>query len=453
MHQATRSRSEPGRGRASRQRSRPPTNEATRSRSEPESASRLAPRPPQNRPSTAVDNQDTPSRPIQLTGRRAPRLPAPASRTGAPPPAVIPAPASRTGAPPPPAIVPAAPSRSASSHTAIVADAGSRSASPHSAILAEAGIRTESPHPSVIPGATSRTASPHPLAVPPARPRPLAWAPPRQAVAIAMALALALALGGPAATRARTSANRPASLAAVAPDATAALQTAPSQSPNQDPSIAVLGVGEATAPAVSGRLQLILRAADPFAAVAADAPAALSGQPPALTTAQIRPVRDAIAAAGATSRRVEAVPGPPAGGPFGSGAAQILIDLDRTTLPLADEMVAAGLAAAGENGLLVESVGAGFLAADCAGLLDEARRAAAADARQRAEGVAAAFDVELGDLLLINEVPFYDGASGFGCAPAAGAGQTGIYFPPFDPTSPPTVAVYAQLNVSYAIAS
>lgn len=188
------------------------------------------------------------------------------------------------------------------------------------------------------------------------------------------------------------------------------------------------------------------------AALPQGAPAQALRQPPALTAAQLRPVAAAVAAAGATTRRVEVLPGPVVGGPFGPGAAQILVDLTRTTLPLGDELVAAAVAAAGANGLFVESVGGGFEPADCDGLLGEAREAAAADARRRAEGVATAFGVEVGDLLLASEAPFYDGGGGFGCGTlVAGGTQGGTYFPPFDPSVPPTVRVYAQINASYAI--
>jgi uncharacterized protein YggE len=166
----------------------------------------------------------------------------------------------------------------------------------------------------------------------------------------------------------------------------------------------------------------------------------------------VRPVAAAVAAAGATARNVETVAGPAFGGPFGPGAAQILVDLDRTTLPLADEIVAAGVAAAGDAELFVETVGAAFEAADCDALLAEARRAAADDARERAEGVAAAFGVDLGDLLLASEAAVYGGGGDAGCAGPIPGPETAAYFPPFDPSAAPEVEVYAQINAAYAIA-
>ena len=221
--------------------------------------------------------------------------------------------------------------------------------------------------------------------------------------------------------------------------------------PGDQPSVAVLGVGEADAPAVSGRLQLIVRAVDPFA-VAGQVPVGAPGQPPPLTEAQVQPVADAIAVAGAAPRNVEVLVSRGFGGPFGPGAAQVLVDLDRSTLGLTEELVAAGTEAAGANGLYVESVGAGFEAADCDELLREARQAAAEDARRRAEGVAEALGLRLGEVLLASESPTYDGGAGFGCStPIPGVSETGTYFPPFDPSSEPEVELYAQLNVAYAI--
>jgi Protein of unknown function (DUF541) len=222
--------------------------------------------------------------------------------------------------------------------------------------------------------------------------------------------------------------------------------------PGERPSIAVFATGEASAPAIGGRLQLILRAVDPFA-VATEGQVGPPGQPPPLTEEQVRPVAAAIGAAGAGPRNVDVVVSAGFGGPFGPGAAQVLVDLERGTLSLIPELVAVGTEAAGESGLYVESVGAGFEAADCDALRAEARAAAAEDGRRRAEGVAEAFGVTLGELLLVAETPTYDGGTGFGCAaPVVGVSETAVYFPAFDPAAEPEVEVYAQLNVAYAIA-
>ena len=222
--------------------------------------------------------------------------------------------------------------------------------------------------------------------------------------------------------------------------------------PGDQPSVAVLGTGEARAPAMSGTIQLIVRAVDPFAAGAA--PVGPTGQPPALTEEQVQPIVDAILAAGVAPEDAEIVISQSAGSPFGTGAAQVLVELDRGELRLAEDLVAAGTEAASAAGLYVESVGAGFEVGDCDALIREARQAAADDARERAEGLADVLGLRLGEIVLASETPFYGDGAGGGCgAPVPGpAGGKGTYYPPFDPTAEPEVAVFAQINLSFAIA-
>lgn len=221
------------------------------------------------------------------------------------------------------------------------------------------------------------------------------------------------------------------------------------------PGIVVLGSGEASAPAESGTLQLILRAVAPQGDQASDVAAPAlgpSGQPPALTENQVQPVVDALTAAGVSNRSVKVLISPSFGGPFGPGAAQVLVTLTQDKLKLASDLITAASETAGQNGLNLESVGAGFEVADCDTLIREARQAAATDARARAEALAEVMKLELGEILLVSETPSYgDGSS---CStPFPGSGGNTTYFPSFDPSTKPEVKVYSQLNVTYAIAS
>jgi uncharacterized protein YggE len=226
--------------------------------------------------------------------------------------------------------------------------------------------------------------------------------------------------------------------------------------PGDQPSIAVLGSGEAGAPAESGRLQMVVRAVDPYAlAGASEVPVGAPGQPPVLTEDQVQPLAEALIAVGVAEEAVEVAVSPAFGGLFGPGSAQILVDLEGDDLDRADDLVQAGTTAAGLYGLYVESIGAGYRIADdaCADLLREARTAAAADGLARAEALAEALDVEIGRLLLATEAPSYNDGSGFGCAAAAPVGgpyQT-IYYPPFTPGAEPEVEAYVQLNLAYEI--
>lgn len=223
--------------------------------------------------------------------------------------------------------------------------------------------------------------------------------------------------------------------------------------PGDRPSVVVLGGGEASAPAESGRLQLVVRAVDPFAGFAGGelAPSGPAGQPPPLSEEQVQPIVDALVEAGASAEAVGISVSPAFGGGFGSGSAQILIDLDGRELRRIEALVEAASTAAANAGLYVESVGAGFQIERCAELIAEARGRAAEDGRERAAAIADALDVELGGLLLASEVPGYNDGSGFGCSAAAPppVPYGALYLPPFDPAAVPAVVVSVQLNLAY----
>jgi len=223
--------------------------------------------------------------------------------------------------------------------------------------------------------------------------------------------------------------------------------------PGDRPSVVALGTGEAVAPAESGRLQFVVRAVDPFALSGGEVPPMGPGQTPPLTEAQVRPVADALVAVGVPEEAVAIIVNPAFGGPFGPGAAQILVDLEGDELARAADLAEAATTAAGPYGLYIESIGAGFRIERCEELIAEARAAAAEDGRDRAETLAEALGVELGPLLLASEVPGYNDGSGFGCSAAPPVpGTSGIvYYPPFDPSAEPVVEAYVQLNLAYEI--
>ncbi len=222
------------------------------------------------------------------------------------------------------------------------------------------------------------------------------------------------------------------------------------------PSIAVVGSGGASAPAERGRIQLVLRAIDPYATVVAGdvVPGVGPNQPPPLAEAQVRPVVGAVVAGGAPVDAVAVIVAPAFGGGFGPGSAQVLIELDEATMDQAAALVEAATTAAGFAGLYVESVGAGYGIDACEALLRDARARAADDGRERAEAVAEALDVELGGLLLASEVPGYNDGSGYGCPTAVvpPAPYQGLYLPTFDPTTEPAVTAYVQFELAYAVA-
>jgi uncharacterized protein YggE len=100
-------------------------------------------------------------------------------------------------------------------------------------------------------------------------------------------------------------------------------------------------------------------------------------------------------------------------------------------------------------------VGARYDTADCAALVQAARLAAIADAKQRAEGLAQGLGITLGDLTLASEFPFF-GSSGTGSCDPTGTSQVfGTYGPGSEPAFDPNateVVVTVQVTLTYAFA-
>ena len=156
-------------------------------------------------------------------------------------------------------------------------------------------------------------------------------------------------------------------------------------------------------------------------------------------------------------------------GPFGPGTGQVLATVPRPSPEALGALVTAATAAAQQAGLAVLYVGASSTAADCAALQQQAREAAVADARTRAEGLAQALGVALGDLVRVQESPFGSplGLEGLAvpvgpqvadaCAPVspAGAGKYGQpgSGPPFDPAAAAEVRTVVQVELTFALAA
>jgi hypothetical protein len=240
-----------------------------------------------------------------------------------------------------------------------------------------------------------------------------------------------------------------------APMSAAALSSAPGAQivPGAQPGIAVVGNGEASAPAESATMQVIVRAVD-MGAPPPTSEGAPSGPalPPTVGEEQVQPVIDAIVATGVPVASIEVVISPTFGGFFGPGTAQIVIAYGADELGLMAGAAEAALAAAQAAGLGVDTVTAAYEVADCEPLLADARRAAAEAGREQAEGLAEILGLTIGDVILASESPAYGGAPGSGCVPEtfADAGK-GNYLPPFDPNAPAEVEIYSVLNLAYAI--
>ena len=125
-----------------------------------------------------------------------------------------------------------------------------------------------------------------------------------------------------------------------------------------------------------------------------------------------------------------------------------------------------GTVGAAEENLVLSLIGVGYAVADCTPLERDAREAAFNDARARAELQAELMGVSLGEAVAASDVPLnfsetlgaYYGVvtpTQVPCSPPAPAPTSGspVSVPPFDPTDGAEVNVYAQIAVTFEIAT
>jgi hypothetical protein len=259
-------------------------------------------------------------------------------------------------------------------------------------------------------------------------------------------------------------------LVAVAMMALVPARTEAQTVPGQLPGIVSTGIGSVSEPAQSATLQFLVGSDQFFGMGApmmesievgpgtpASGPAPVMGPsaPGRLTEEQLDLVVDALEAAGAVTDAIDiTVPftsnffGP--GGPEG-GEIEVVVDQ-----PNAEGLI--GLVAAVRNsapaaGLTVLHVGVEYEAADCAALIQQARDAAIADARERAEGLANGLGVSLGELVQASETPYFGSPEAGSCAPEGTESFYGPYgpgtYPDFDPES---VAARVSIQVTLTFA-
>lgn len=226
--------------------------------------------------------------------------------------------------------------------------------------------------------------------------------------------------------------------------------------------ISTIGYGEASAPAETAILQMLITRED-FGPPRPPRPSATPGAEERELTL---PVIDALTAAGLAEEEIEVVISPITGqsyGPGGPGIARLDIALDRPTPERIIELINAAVPVAAQQGVLIGQVGVGYNVEDCRALEREARAAAVEDARERAAIQAELLGVGLGEAVGSADLPpadataliFYDRflSGEAGCAPPAPSitEGTSINLPPFDPAGEAEVEFFAQVEVIFAI--
>jgi uncharacterized protein YggE len=179
----------------------------------------------------------------------------------------------------------------------------------------------------------------------------------------------------------------------------------------------------------------------------------------ALSEERLGPVVAALETAGVDPDSVETTFSPLATEPYGrrSGSARLAVVVAE---PTSEELAALARSvsdAASSEGLVVEMYAVAYRVADCAALEERALEAAVDDARERAERLAAALGVGIGDPVGAFDFGPQDRGEDGACTNRSGFsygsdfGGLGVTLPPFDAAAPAEVSVVSSLTVSYAV--
>ncbi len=260
-------------------------------------------------------------------------------------------------------------------------------------------------------------------------------------------------------------ATRPLAAVALLLAAVAGLTPAPALAQDATaPSrgITTIGYGEASAPAESATLQMLITRED----YGPPRPPRPSATPGAEERALVTPIVDALVDAGLPEDQIGILISPVVGeyyGPGGLGITRLDITVDEPTQERILELINAAVPVAAQQAVLIGQVGVGYDVADCSALERQAREAAFDNARERAEIQADLLGVALGDPVASNDLPpseatatvYFDRllSAETGCSPPAPTISQGVAvnLPPFDPSGEAEVEVFAQVAVTFAI--
>lgn len=232
--------------------------------------------------------------------------------------------------------------------------------------------------------------------------------------------------------------------------------------------VTVVGYGEATAPAETASIQLLITRGEFFGG---PPPAPRPGVTPGEEERELLvPIVEAITAEGVAQGDIGVVVSPVPEvfgyGPGGPAVGRIDLAIAQPTDEGLTSFLAAVSFAAADQRLTLGQVGVLYEAADCAALEREAREAAIADARQRAEVQAELLGVQIGPVTASADMPVASSALDYfsglpvpsnSCAPPTAAGAPAapglrVTLPSLDPAAEPEVEVYAQVSLTFAIA-
>ncbi|HVL23647.1 MAG TPA: SIMPL domain-containing protein [Thermomicrobiales bacterium] len=194
--------------------------------------------------------------------------------------------------------------------------------------------------------------------------------------------------------------------------------------------LSVIGMGGASAPADTAIIQLTLSSSN-------------FGGPPAVRPAEelrqdVAPIVQAIVETGIPEDQIEVIVGPYVSAYaayYGPAVAVLRVTVDTPTIATLSDLVDAAATAADAARLVLGGVGGVYGLSDCSTVTRDAREAAIADARSKADTMADLLGVSLGDVSGARDVPQ----------------QLGVTYGPFGPTQP--IDPCGDIGVAVAAAS
>jgi hypothetical protein len=219
-------------------------------------------------------------------------------------------------------------------------------------------------------------------------------------------------------------------------------------------SLTVTGFGQASAPADNATVTLTVSSESMMMA-----PIPASG---ISAEDEVEPIVDALAGAGIDEGTIDVITGPnvtAAASYFGPALAIVRFDIADPSAESIATAVEAASAAATEARLYVGGMSVRFTSDNCAALEREAREAAIADARARADVVGELAGMLPGEAIALRDVPpgpesvqsmYGPIESGCGLIETSTPGWE-MYGPSlYDPTQEPIVTAYAQVEMTFA---
>jgi hypothetical protein len=223
--------------------------------------------------------------------------------------------------------------------------------------------------------------------------------------------------------------------------------------------ISVVGSGEATAPADTATINLIITEAN-FGPPTIPQPGVVPGE---RERTAVAPIVASLVDAGLAEDAIDVIVGASIvdfGTYAGPAMAVIRFTVDGPKIDQLNDLMDGATAAAADERLFIGRTTAVYGVDDCASLKNDAREMAVADARQQAETMAGYLDVSLGGIIASRDVtqPPQTSFNPYGpplalntCELAEEADSifSVLALPPFDPTAEVEVSAYADLELTF----